>query len=207
VCDVCVELAPPGGMTADVGLLFADLRGFTSRAESLAPAETSALLRSFYAAAEKVLLPEALIDKLIGDEVMALYIPNFVRLLASKPGPSDGAIVASVMLDQAHQLLERVGYGSAEGPALEVGIGLDFGEAFIGNIGDAAVRDFTAIGDVVNTASRLQAEANSGEVIVSQRLARHLENPPGVLEHLVLRGKQQVVDAYRIEWTADSWVS
>jgi adenylate cyclase len=77
---------------------------------------------------------------------------------------------------------------------------LDFGEAFIGNIGEDAVRDFTAVGDVVNTASRLQAEAGSGEVIVSARLAQHLEQPPGELEHLSLKGKQQVVDAYRVSW-------
>src|SRR5262249_24994758 len=65
LCAVCVELAQPGGMTAEVGVLFADLRGFTSRAESLTPAETGALLRTFYGCAEKALLPEALIDKLI----------------------------------------------------------------------------------------------------------------------------------------------
>jgi adenylate cyclase len=200
VCAVCVELAPPGGMTAEVGVLFADLRGFTSRAESLTPADTSALLRSFYGCAEKVLLPEALIDKFIGDEVMALYVPHFVRLLSKRSGTDDGATVASVMLDHARQLLERIGYGSKDGPSFDVGIGLDFGEAFIGNIGEDAVRDFTAVGDVVNTASRLQAEAGSGEVIVSARLAQHLEQPPGELEHLSLKGKQQVVDAYRVSW-------
>jgi len=203
VCAVCVELAPPGGMTANVGVLFADLRGFTSRAESLAPEDTSALLRNFYRCAEQVLLPEALIDKFIGDEVMALYIPYFVRLLTSKSSEmEDGPTVASVMVDHAHQLLERIGYGTRNGPLFEVGVGLDFGEAFIGNIGDEAVRDFTAVGDVVNTASRLQEQAGSGEMIVSERLARYLKDPPGVLEHMVLKGKQQVVDAYRVEWSS-----
>jgi len=203
LCAVCVELAPPGGMTASVGVLFADLRGFTSRAESLPPADTSALLRSFYRCAEQALLPEALIDKLIGDEVMALYVPYFVRrLMPGAAETDDGPAVASVMLDHAHQLLERIGYGSADGPSFEVGVGLDFGEAFFGNIGDEAVRDFTAVGDVVNTASRLQEQAGSGEVIVSERLARYLEDPPGVLEHLTLKGKQQVVDAYRVTWPA-----
>jgi adenylate cyclase len=136
---------------------------------------------------------------------MALYLPYFVRLLTSAPpATNDGAIVASVMLDHARQLLERLGYGSPEGPALEVGIGLDFGETFIGNIGDGAVHDFTAIGDVVNTASRLQAAAAGGDVIVSARLARFLEKPPGDLEHLALKGKQQAVDAYRIKWSRET---
>ena len=200
LCSVCVELAPPGGMTTDVGVLFADLRGFTSRSETLSPKETNTLLRNFYRCAEQVLLPEALIDKLIGDEVMALYIPYFVRQLTKHTESVDGRTVAAMMLDHAHQLLERVGYGSADGPSLEVGIGLDFGQAFIGNIGDEAVRDFTAVGDVVNTASRLQAQAAGGEVIVSARLARFLDEPPGELEHLELKGKQQLVDAYRVTW-------
>jgi adenylate cyclase len=106
------------------------------------------------------------------------------------------------MLGHARRLLEQVGYGSVDGPSFELGIGLDFGEAFIGNIGDDAVHDFTAVGDVVNTASRLQAEAASGELVVSARLARYLDRAPGVREHLKLKGKQQPVEAYRVTWSA-----
>jgi len=203
LCAVCVEMAPPGGMTGDVGVLFADLRGFTSRSESLTPQETNTLLRTFYRCAEQVLLPEAVIDKLIGDEVMALYIPFFVKQLTKQSEPASGNTVATLMLAHAHDLLERIGYGSTDGPSLDVGIGLDFGEAFIGNIGNEAVRDFTAVGDVVNTASRLQAQAASGEVIVSARLAELLDHPPGELEHLELKGKQQPVDAYRVRWSKE----
>ena len=92
--------------------------------------------------------------------------------------------------------------GRTGGPLVEVGIGLDFGEAFIGNIGDAAVHDFTAIGDVVNTASRLQAQAGGGEVVISARLATFLEHPPGQLERLEIKGKQDLVSAYRARWFA-----
>jgi adenylate cyclase len=69
LCATCVELAPPGGMTTEVGVLFADLRGFTARSEAITPHEASRLLRRFYAVAEEVLFPKAMIDKLIGDEV------------------------------------------------------------------------------------------------------------------------------------------
>jgi adenylate cyclase len=92
---------------------------------------------------------------LIGDELMALYVPPFTM-------PSSDAVddrvrrhIADVMLKYSRQLLERAGHGSSGEPDLAIGIGLDFGEAFVGNIGDTAVRDFTAVGDVVNTASRL----------------------------------------------------
>jgi class 3 adenylate cyclase len=56
----------------------------------------------------------------------------------------------------------------------------------------------------VNTASRLQEKAVSGEMIVSERLARHLDHPPGVLEHMVLKGKEHVVDAYRVKWSTEA---
>ena len=168
VCSTCVELAPPGGMTIETGVLFADLRGFTSDSEGRTPAETSNALRRFYAHAEKVLFPEAIIDKLIGDEVMALYVGPI--LLPGTVELDDGVRrhTAHVMLEHARELLQRVGYGSRGTPEFAVGIGLDFGDAFIGNIGNNAVHDFTAVGDVVNTASRLQGHAAAGEVILSR---------------------------------------
>ncbi len=200
VCSTCVELAPPGGMTIETGVLFADLRGFTSDSEGRTPAETSAALRRFYGHAEKVLFPEAIIDKLIGDEVMALYIGPI--LLPGTVELDDGVRrhTAHVMLDHARELLQRVGYGSRGAPEFAVGIGLDFGEAFIGNIGDSAVHDFTAVGDVVNTASRLQGHAAAGEVMLSERLARWLPEPVGSPETIQLKGKQEPFQARRVQW-------
>src|SRR5947209_10303097 len=76
VCSTCVEYSPPGGITQYTGVLFADLRGFTARIDGADPREASLLLARFYRAAEDVLFPEAVIDKLIGDEVKALYLPD-----------------------------------------------------------------------------------------------------------------------------------
>ena len=84
---------------------------------------------------------------------------------------------------------------------MSTGIGLDYGEAFVGNIGgNAAVSDFTAVGDVVNTASRLQSCAGSGEVMVADRLARFLGKPAGPLEHVTVKGKHEPVAAQRVRW-------
>ena len=180
VCDVCVEMAPPGGMTMAPGVLFADVRGFTALSERVGHHEAPALLHRFYACAERTLFPEALIDKLIGDEVMALYIPSYMHPREPEPdGEAARAAVAPVILEHARKLLDAVGYGSPEGPFLEVGIGLDYGDAFVGNVGGGAVKDFTAIGDVVNTASRLTGQAAGGEIVLSERLAAGLEAPPG----------------------------
>ena len=191
VCGTCVEHSPPGGMTQYIGVLFADLRGFTARFDGADPQEASVLLRRFYRCAEDVLFPDAVIDKLIGDEVMALYLPELKRR-TMKP-----AEVPPMMLDHARGLLRAVGYGSEEGPFVEMGIGLDIGEAFVGNIGERALYDFTAVGDVVNTASRLQGQAGGGEIVYSDRPASRLPEPVGTPVELTLKGKAEPQRAYR----------
>ena len=191
VCATCVELAPPGGMKMPTGILFADLRGFTARFEGADPQEASKVLRRFYRCAEDVLFPKAIIDKLIGDEVMALYLPFLKRDFPSEEVPT-------VMLEHARELLRAVGYGSGGQPFVEMGIGLDFGEAFVGNIGQRALYDFTAVGDVVNTASRLQGQAAGGEIMLSERVARGLPHPVGRHEQLTLKGKSEPESAYRV---------
>lgn len=189
ICATCVELAPPGGITTETGVLFADIRGFTRLSEQRDPEQVSELLRSFYKSAESVLFPEAIIDKLIGDEVMALYLPIYGGFEEAAP----------VMLDHARGLLRAVGYGGEEAPFAEIGIGLDYGEAFVGNVGQGSLNDFTAVGDVVNVASRLQGRAAGGEIIASARL---MERLPGAARgepiELELKGRAQPVAAYRI---------
>jgi adenylate cyclase len=191
ICSVCVETSPPGGMKMHAGVLFADIRGFTSRSESADPEEVSNLLRRFYRCAEEVLFPEAIIDKVMGDEVMALYLPD-VQLKIERDE------VPALMLEHARALLRSVGYGSDEGPFVELGIGIDAGEAFVGNIGERALYDFTAVGDVVNTASRLQGQAKGGEIVFSERVAENLPKAVGMRNELTLRGKSEPQVAYRV---------
>jgi len=198
ICATCVETSPPGGMKMETGVLFADLRGFTADSADSDPEEVSLVLRRFYRCAEDVLFPKAIIDKLIGDEVMALYLPE-VQL-----GGLEVDEVPALMLDHARALLRSVGYGSDRGPFVEMGIGLDFGEAFVGNIGERALYDFTAVGDVVNTAARLQAEAEGGEIVLSERVAAGLEDPePGETVSLRLKGKAEPFPAYRVSRAAE----
>ena len=191
VCATCVEFAPPGGMKMPAGILFADLRGFTARFDGGDPEETSTVLRRFYRCAEDVLFPKAIIDKLIGDEVMALYLPTL-------KGDFPEAAVPALMLEHARDLLRAVGYGSKEPPFVEMGIGIDFGTAFVGNIGQRALYDFTAVGDVVNTAARLQAQAAGGEIVLSERVADGLPGPLGTRVQLELKGKSEPQWAYRV---------
>ena len=180
ICSTCVEFSPPGGMKMETGVLFADLRGFTARSAGSDPVEVSRVLRRFYRCAEDVLFPDAVIDKLIGDEVMAIYMPDLTRRFTRDDVPA-------VMLDHARGLLREVGYGSAEGPFVDLGVGLDFGEAFVGNIGDRWLWDFTAVGEVVNNAAALQSRARSGEVLMSAGMESALANENEAPRGLALR--------------------
>jgi adenylate cyclase len=175
LCNTCFEMAPMGGVEMEIGVLFADVRGFTTMAEDMPPDEVAGLLRPFYAAASKILTRSAIIDKLVGDEVMALYIPQ----LLSKS-------LAEDMLRDAVDLLEAQ-------PGLRLGVGLDFGQAYVGNVGAGDVKDFTALGDVVNTASRLQSAAEAGQVVVSERLFGRLRghHPDARATTLTLKGKRE----------------
>jgi adenylate cyclase len=158
ICGICLEGMPLGGAEVETAVLFADVRGSTALGEGLDPSEFAALMNRFYKAANEVLLAhDAIVDKLIGDEVMALFVRG-----VSGPAFREKAVHA------AQSLLSAVGYGSADGPWLPMGAGVHVGVAFVGNVGTSEVNDLTALGDTVNTAARLQGIARPGEVVVSE---------------------------------------
>jgi adenylate cyclase len=182
LCNTCFEKAPMGGVEMEIGVLFADVRGFTSLAETLAPQAVAELLNRFYACASGILGRSAVIDKLVGDEVMALYIPQLMR-----------SQWEDEMVRDARELLGSVGFGSGHEPWLRLGIGLDVGVAYVGNVGSGEVKDFTALGDVVNTASRLQSSAKPGQIVISERLFGRLSAAAVTANatSLNLRGKRE----------------
>ena len=163
MCNTCFEKAPMGGAELEIGVLFADVRGFTSDTEGMAADKVAAWMNRFYSCATGILSRSAIIDKLVGDEVMALYL-----------SPLLGEHWEDDMLRDARDLLAEVGYGSGDDPWLRLGVGLDVGHAFVGNVGSGEVKDFTALGDVVNTASRLQSSARAGQIVRSERLYERL---------------------------------
>jgi adenylate cyclase len=186
VCGRCCDQMPAGGAEVDVAVLFADVRGSTSIAERLGASEFAELLNRFYATATEVLLRhDALIDKLIGDEAMALFIPGVA-------GPD----YRRKSLAAATDLLRAVGYGSPEGAWLPVGVGLNAGNAYVGNVGSAVI-DFTALGDAVNVAARLQSHAQAGQAVVAGDLLEDLDErlPHARRLEVEARGREQAVPA------------
>lgn len=184
LCSRCCDALPVGGAEVDIAVLFADVRGSTALGQRSVAADFAALLNRFYIAATRTLLRhDAVIDKLIGDEVMAFFVQGI-----SGPDYRRRAVQAGL------ELLEAVGYGSDDGPWIDVGVAVNAGIAYVGNVGGAVV-DFTALGDPVNVGARMQQHAAGGELLVASGVADDLmgESPRRTI---ALRGHQQPIDAF-----------
>lgn len=189
-CAPCETFENPGGAEVVLTMLFADVRGSTTLAEQMSALEFSRLINRFYSVATDVLVrTDALVDRLIGDEVVGLYIPGFA-------GPQHPRRA----IEAAQRLLHLTGHHNPEGPWLPVGIGIHTGPAFVGVVGgkDNSPTDFTALGDNVNITARLASKAGPGEVLISDATyaAANL-NLEGV-EHqeLELKGKSEKIGVY-----------
>ena len=175
-CNVCFGKlsALRGGAEIPCTLLFADVRGSTELAERISSSEFSRLLNRFYDTAGRILVEyDAVVDKFVGDEVMAIFIPALVQELH-----------AARAITAAQEILRRV-------EDLPIGVGIQTGNAFVGSVGEAPHTEFTALGDVVNTAARLASAAGAGEILVSREAADAAGLESGPLEHrsLELKGK------------------
>jgi adenylate cyclase len=156
ICARCIERAPEGGAIVPLAILFADVRGYTSICERLPATEVHELLQRFYQTASGALLAQGgLLGQIAGDEVMALFVPGIA-------GPE----YPRKAVEAARSLARAIRYTESAAGSLEVGIGVASGEEFVGNVGGGGYKDFTAVGDVTNTAARLTSLARDGEIIV-----------------------------------------
>ena len=153
-CDTCDRFVRthPGGAEVEISMLFADVRGSTALAEQMPPTEFSRLMNRFYDCANRVVIDsDGLVDKLVGDEVVALYVPAV------------GSDHARKAVEAARDLLR------ATADLVPVGVGVHTGVAYVGAVGsDSTVADFTALGDAVNVTARLTSLAGAGEALVSE---------------------------------------
>jgi adenylate cyclase len=174
-----------GGAEVELSMLFADVRGSTGLAERMTPRDFSDVLNRFYEVAARVLVErEAIVDKFVGDEVVGLFVPGM-----------SGLDHASKAIDAAVALLEATGHGSAAGAWIPIGAGVHTGVAFVGNVGDKGVTDFTALGDTVNTTARLASVAGAGEILIT-RASADAAGLVGELEQrrLELRGRTEPIE-------------
>lgn len=194
MCNVCEHYASDhlGGAEIELSMLFADVRGSTTLAEQMSTAEFSRMISKFYEVGSDVMVhSDALVDKLIGDEITGLYVPGFA-----------GQDHARSAIEAAKLLLVVTGHTEADGPWVPVGAGVHTGEAFVGAVGsERGLTDITALGDAPNTAARLAGSAGIGEVVVSEAAAQTAKLDTSSLEQriLELKGKSAPVMAHVIK--------
>lgn len=186
-----------GGEKRAVTVLFSDIRGFTSLSETLPPERLVALLNEYLNPMTRIVLEEeGMLDKYIGDAVMAVF--NAPLEIREHPRKACSAALKMILrLDGLNSGWRAQGY-----PAIDIGIGINTGEAVVGNMGAELRFDYTAIGDAVNLASRLESmnKLYGTHILVSES-TRSTVTEEFVFREIDLvrvKGKQRPVVVYEI---------
>jgi adenylate cyclase len=184
-----------GGERRRTTVLFSDIRGFTAIAEAMGPDAIAQLLSEYFTEMVEVIFEHGgTLDKFIGDAIMALWGAP----IAHADDPDRALRAALAMQRSIGRLNQR--WASQGRPEIGVGIGINHGEVFAGNIGSHRRLEYTVIGDAVNVAARLCAEAGPGEILVTESFlgAVREQVSSDYLPEMALRGKAQMVQVYRI---------
>ncbi|MFN3330294.1 MAG: adenylate/guanylate cyclase domain-containing protein, partial [Pyrinomonadaceae bacterium] len=186
-----------GGSNQVVTVLFADIRGFTSIAENENPERIVELLNRYFTAMSEVIFSYGgTLDKYIGDGLMAIFG-------APKVSPSDAtnavkcAIAMQKRLLQLNRELEKFGY-----KPINIGIGLHTGIATVGYVGSERRSEYTAIGDTVNLAARLEDCASAGQILISEETAKACAESFYLIPHepLRVRNRLKPVNLFEVKW-------
>lgn len=179
----------------NIAVLFVDIRGFTTMSESLEPEQVVSILNEYFSVVySSIIAWNGTLDKFIGDAAMAVFnAPNDV---------DDYVFNAVCAADDIQKNFEplREKFMSEYGKEVHLGIGINSGTAIVGNIGCMGRFDYTAIGDTVNTASRLESKALPGQILISETVYAEVESRVSVdrVGALSLKGKAQTVETYQI---------
>jgi adenylate cyclase len=178
-CAKCetVLAEQPGGAVVDIAMLYADVRGSTEMAARIGPSAFATMMQRFFRVATKAFIDaDAIVDKMVGDEMIALFVPGLTGNDFRERAAFAGL-----------ELLRATGHGDPGGPWLSIGVGVHCGETFMGSIGvEGGNYQFSALGDPMNLAARLVGAAKAGEMVMSEaiwsRVAREVAAEPRSLE-------------------------
>jgi adenylate cyclase len=190
LCSRCCEGLPIGGAEVETAVLFADIRGSSRMAASEGPIKFAEKLNLFYAEATEILVHhDAIIDKMVGDEVMAIFVPGIA-----------GGEFRSKAVAAALDLTHRFGLVHPHSSGITVGAAVHCGPAYVGNVGTEFAVDFTALGETVNLAAHLQAAAAPGELLVTPaaRDASSDRFPKAEERQVLLKGRSEPLSAFAI---------
>src|SRR5712692_1455930 len=181
------------GETQKLTVLFADIRGFTSMAENMTPEQTVEVLNDYFdAMTERIFEREGTLDKFLGDGLMCLFGAPF-----AKGQDALNAVQTAVEMQHTLTAINR----DFQKP-LRMGIGINTGRAVVGYIGATRRMDYTAIGDVVNVASRLTARAAPEQILISAATFEEIAGalPTRMLEPIRVKGKSEAIQVYEVLW-------
>jgi adenylate cyclase len=189
-CELCETTFRQhrGGAELDIAVVFADVRGSTELAAGMSPAAFGELMQRFYLAATKVFRDtDAVVDKMLGDEVIGLYFPGLV--------PGDYRRAAAYA---AFDLLRATGHGYAQVPWLTLGVGVHAGKAFVGSLGvEGGSYEFAVLGDTMNVGARMASAAQGGEILISDTVWPHVADETSADERMLeLKGVAQPLHAH-----------
>jgi adenylate cyclase len=190
--EVAVE---KGGQARDTTVFFSDIRGFTSMSETRTAQEIVDMLNEYFEQMVEIIFKyEGTLDKFVGDEIMALFGSPVAH-------PDDAYRAVKVATEQMRVLEEWNKVRVAEGEApIHIGIGINSGSVVAGYLGSSKALEYTVIGDVVNTASRLCSVAQSGEVIISKKTFDLVSEyfDAHELSPTQVKGKAQALQVYKV---------
>jgi adenylate cyclase len=186
-----------GGVNQKITVLFADIRGFTTLSEKENPEKIVGLLNKYFTAMSEILFAYGgTLDKYIGDGLMAIFG-------APTASPEDAKNALKTAVEMQKRLVKLNEELAAEGfSRVEIGIGLHTGIATIGYIGSEKRSEYTAIGDSVNIASRLEQNARGGQILISDATAAECENLATFIpqEPLTVKNRLQPVSLFEVKW-------
>ena len=189
-----------GGVNQTVTVLFADIRGFTSLAEVAAPEKVVQLLNRYFTAMSEVIFAHGgTLDKYIGDGLMALFG-------APTAGPDDACNAVAAAVAMQRQVSEINSELRREGlDEIRIGIGLHTGLATVGYIGSERRSEYTAIGDTVNLASRLESNAQPGQILMTEATAVAARATGCTFRPrpaITVKNRLQPVPVFEVDWSA-----
>ncbi|HYT63294.1 MAG TPA: adenylate/guanylate cyclase domain-containing protein [Gemmatimonadales bacterium] len=179
-----------------VVVFFSDIRGFTPMSETMSPDEIAKLLTEYFTEmVDKVFEHGGTLDKFMGDAIMALWGAPIAHA-------DDADRAVQCALAQLTELEKLNTKWKQEGRTeVQIGIAINFGEVFAGNIGSDRRLEYTVIGDAVNTAYRLCGKAGPNEILISEPFYQQLKQKPPVetLEPIQVKGKTKKIPVYRVK--------
>ena len=186
-----------GGVNQTITVLFADIRGFTRISEHAPPEKIVNLLNKYFSAMTDIIFAHGgTLDKYLGDGLLALFG-------APTTTPQDAGNALSAAVAMQRRIIGINLELREEGvPEIGVGIGLHTGEATVGYIGSERRSEYTAIGDTVNTGSRLESNSKGGEILISDATAKAARSRYTLKprEPIMVKNRQQPIDLWEVDW-------